>query len=130
MGRLKNCGELSIIFVSDPEIKRINKQFLKKNNPTDVIAFNYTPILRAARAKENIKKIPFGDIYISVESARKQAKNGGHGLLQELALLILHGLLHLAGYEDETVSKRKNMFRAQKKLFRKINPKLAPPDFR
>ncbi|MBI4217585.1 MAG: rRNA maturation RNAse YbeY, partial [Elusimicrobia bacterium] len=58
-----------------------------------------------------------------------QAREGKHAEVQECALLILHGLLHLAGYEDGTRVKREKMFAMQKKVFRAVRPELAPPDF-
>ncbi len=117
LASLKGKGEICVIFVSDKKITGINQKFLKKNRPTDVIAFRYPTISS------------FGDIYISIDTARKQAKTGGHELAQELALLIAHGLLHLIGYEDRTAKDQKRMFAKQRDLFRKLAPRLAPPDF-
>jgi probable rRNA maturation factor len=71
---------------------------------------------------------PFGDICISVDTARRHARRGRHALIQELALLVVHGLLHLLGFEDGTIRQRKRMFRQQARLFRIADPSLAPPD--
>lgn len=134
---LEKDGEICVVFVSDQQIKDINKRFLNSNRTTDVIAFNYEEIfnpnylqaLSSPSVKSGLKKeIPFGDIYISLDTAKRQAKQGGHLVLKECALLILHGLLHLVGFEDKTLKKRKLMFALQKKIFLKIFPNLAPPD--
>lgn len=116
-----------MIFVSASAIRKINRRFLGESANTDVIAFNYP---NHARSHHSTSDSTFGDIFISVDTARRQAREGNHTLSQELALLIVHGLLHLIGYEDKTESKRKIMFAKQRHLFRKINLEYTPPDFR
>jgi probable rRNA maturation factor len=112
---LKKTQEISIVFVSNPKIRKMNRTFLKHDYPTDVITF---PNERG------------GDIFISVDMANSSARSGNYSVVQELALLILHGLLHLLGYQDHPPKKRQQMFAKQRQLFRKINPLLAPPDHR
>jgi probable rRNA maturation factor len=118
---LRGNGEICFIFISDREIARVNWRFLKHRGPTDVITFPYGP---------SGPGLPFGDIYISTDTAARQARRGGYPAYQELALLVVHGLLHLAGYEDDTDARRKRMFARQKQLLRRLAPRLAPPDFR
>lgn len=125
---LDKASEICVIFVSDGEIRNINKIFLKKNYATDVIAFNYKGSGSNLITCNDI--LPFGDIYISLDTAKRQAKKGKYPLYKELALLILHGLLHLVGYRDESPEQRKKMFALQKELFGTLNPRLAPPDFK
>ena len=100
------------------KIQKINKTFLNHDDATDVIAFGYPKNSGPA----------FGDIYISVDTARCMAQRGGYPLAQELALMLAHGLLHLAGYDDLVPEKKKKMFAKQNALFKKIDPGLAPPD--
>ncbi len=95
--------EVSIIFVNSAEIKKINRQFLNKNRITDVIAFNY-PI-----AKFKAPEIPFGDVFVCLDRAKKQAAVLGHSLLKELAILTVHGCLHLKGMEDGTKAEKAEM---------------------
>ncbi|MBI1979933.1 MAG: rRNA maturation RNase YbeY [Elusimicrobia bacterium] len=125
MKNLRRNGEISIVFFSDREIRTINRRFMGENRPTDVIAFPY------ARSSliSGKDSAPFADIALSLDTARRQAREGKHAEVQECALLILHGLLHLAGYEDGTRAKREKMFAMQKKVFRAVRPELAPPDF-
>lgn len=109
------------------EIRKINRKFLNHDRPTDVIAFSYdspTPQL------PNSTSHPAGDVFISVDTAQRLARKGGYPAIQELALYALHGLLHLAGHDDHNPRDRKKIFAAQTKLFRKLAPRLAPPDFR
>lgn len=126
----KSRGELSLVFVSDRAIRKINKTFLGRNRATDVIAFPYRdePSHNSQLQTHN-EPMPFGDIYISLDTAERQAKKQNYPLRNELALLIVHGLLHLIGYRDGSAKQKKRMFALQRRLFRKINPRLAPPDF-
>jgi len=91
-------GEISITIVDDEYMKELNRNYKNKNRTTDVVSFYY---------KENEKfKTIGGDIYISIEQASRQKKGN---LLKELKLLVIHGLLHLAGYNDTTKKERKIM---------------------
>lgn len=83
-------GEVNILLTGDSEIQRLNLQFRHKDKPTDVLSF---PAGNGANG---------GDIAISVQTARAQSAQIGHDLLTELKILILHGMLHLAGYDHET----------------------------
>ena len=104
------AGEINIIFLDRGRMRALNRRFLKSGRDTDVIAFGYPPPPKALRgAAED----PFGDIFISAHRARIQAKRMGHGVLTEARELIIHGTLHLLGYEDKTPGRRALMFRKQ-----------------
>lgn len=118
---LRGAGEICVIFVSGRELLAINRRFLRHDYDTDIITFQYP---KPSHADE-----PFGDLYVSVDFARGQAKSGGYALVQELALLVVHGLLHLAGYDDRTSALKARMFAQQRRLLRTLAPELAPPDF-
>ncbi len=92
-------GILSIVFVNDSEIQNLNLGFLGKERPTDVIAF---PL------DDEADEI-WGEIYISVDRAREQAKTYNVTIHEELARLVIHGILHLLGFKDHTCSERKKM---------------------
>jgi len=85
-------AEVALVFVDTRAIKKLNRQFLKKNSPTDVLSF---PL--GERSADG--KFYFGDIIISVPQAFKQCFSEKHGLERELELLTIHGFLHLLGYE-------------------------------
>ncbi len=87
-------GELSITFVDDAHMKSMNKKYTGRNKITDVLSFYF-----------NLPEI-MGDIYICVPQAERQ-KEGE--LLLELKLLTVHGILHLAGYDDKTEAQKKTM---------------------
>jgi len=112
----KAKGEINLILVTDAEIKRLNKAFLAHAGVTDVIAFNhptpaFTPPGEAA---------PFGDIYICLPQARRQAAKMGHSLETELLILTVHGALHLSGMDDATSALRKKMNQKTVTLLRKL----------
>ena len=88
--------EFSAAFVSDRRMKELNKFFRNKDSTTDVLSFPHEPD-EFDPDKDNL-----GDIVISVEQARKQATENGLTLEGEIKQLILHGLLHLCGYDHET----------------------------
>ena len=84
-------GELSILLADDKQLKQLNKQFRGKNKPTDVLSFP---------APEEMPDLA-GDLAISIDTAAKQAVEFDHTLDEELRILLLHGILHLAGYDHE-----------------------------
>lgn len=90
--------EFSVAFVSDKRIKELNKIFRDKNKPTDVLSFPYEPDQYDFLETENF----LGDIVISLETAQKQANENSLTLHTEIKQLILHGILHLCGYDHET----------------------------
>jgi probable rRNA maturation factor len=96
----------TIAFVSDKKIRELNRQFRGIDKATDVLSFP---------AEENLN---LGDIAISVQTAASQAKENGLSLDKEIAQLILHGLLHLNGYDHETDNGEMN--RLELKLRRKL----------
>ena len=89
-------SEIAVCFVSDAEIARLNREYRRKKGPTDVLSFP------AGRMKERSRKKFLGDIAIAPETARRYARRNGRALADELRVLILHGVLHLLGYDHET----------------------------
>ncbi|HET6979756.1 MAG TPA: rRNA maturation RNase YbeY [Pyrinomonadaceae bacterium] len=103
----KNDSDATIAFVSDKRIRELNRQFRGIDKATDVLSF-------PAEEEANL-----GDVAVSVETAAIQAKENGLTLDQEIAQLILHGLLHLSGYDHETDNGQMN--RLELKLRRKLD---------
>jgi probable rRNA maturation factor len=87
-------GEVNVLIAASAELRRLNRRFRGKDKPTDVLSFP---------AHQESKDIA-GDIAISATIARANARRLGHSFENELRVLILHGLLHLAGYDHETDS--------------------------
>lgn len=93
----RNHAEVSVVFVDDGEMRNLNRNFRSVNKSTDVLAF---PMNDGRFAVINPELL--GDIVISVPMARKQAEIHEHSLERELTILLIHGLLHLLGYDHET----------------------------
>lgn len=110
-------AELSITFVDSERIQAINEQYRKINQPTDVISFAF----EEASDEEleiigaDIPRI-LGDIIISVPIARQQAIEYNHSFERELGFLIVHGFLHLLGYDHQSEQAGKQMFQKQKDI--------------
>jgi probable rRNA maturation factor len=99
------CGAagVTVCLVSDAEIARMNEKFRKKKGPTDVLSFPAVKRRRSASSRPRVKDGEFlGDIAISPATARRYARKNGRTLSSELKVLILHGVLHLLGYDHET----------------------------
>jgi probable rRNA maturation factor len=90
----------SIVFVGDDQIHQLNKTYRNKNKPTDVLAF-------AMQEGEFASVSPnvLGDVVVSVPTAAKQAARAAHPLMEEVTMLVTHGLLHLLGWDHDTDAK-------------------------
>jgi len=100
----RRVGSLTIIFTSDPEILQINKKFLKHNYFTDVITFDYSD-----------GELLEGDIFISLDTVLKNSKSFNTTLSDELLRVMIHGVLHLLGFDDATDLERRNMHEEENK---------------
>ncbi len=114
----KVCNAIcSIIFVDNEEIQRINREARGIDRVTDVISF---ALEDGEETHDELRVL--GDIYISIPKMQEQAKEYGHSEKRELSFLVVHGLLHLLGY-DHTKSKEeeKIMFGLQDKILNQLN---------
>jgi probable rRNA maturation factor len=109
---VKLRGHVTVLLSTDAAIRRLNRRFRGIDKPTDVLSF---PAEAFVRNQEEIA----GDLAISVPTARRQATEQGHSLATELKVLILHGVLHLAGYDHESDSGQ--MARRERKLRAQLN---------
>jgi probable rRNA maturation factor len=115
LGALKHPdAELSILLVGDRRIAALNRAWLDRDGPTNVIAFPMRPNA-AAPAGGNL----LGDVVISVDTARRESAAAGIGLQERLAALLIHGILHLCGYDHETGPRQaRRMAGAARRLMR------------
>ena len=110
-------GIFNIIFVSNEEIHRINKEYRSTDRVTDVISF-------ALEDNEDIVYDDFrllGEIYIAINVAYEQAIEYNHSREREVCFLATHGLLHLLGYDHMEEEEEKEMFSLQEKLLKEFN---------
>src|SRR6187402_1179554 len=89
-------GRISVLLTNDETMRQLNRQYRRKNKPTDVLSFP------AAMPGPSTRTRIAGDLAISLETADKQAASFGHSLEIEVKILLLHGLLHLHGMDHET----------------------------
>ena len=109
----KTPGDLLFIFTDDEIVRDINRKFLEHDYNTDVISFDYSS-----------GEIVNGEIYISIDSVKRNALKYRVKISEELLRVIIHGVLHLCGYNDENKNDRGAMFERQEnqlKEFRKEN---------
>lgn len=106
--------EVSLILVDLDEITRINKEYRGKDYATDVISFE---------EEDSEDEEYLGDIFISIDKAIEQAKEYGHSIEREFAFLLVHGVLHLHGYDHIEYEEEQEMFKLQKEILERLNYK-------
>ncbi len=105
-------AKLTLAFVDNTHIHRLNKQFLDHDEPTDVLTFPYT--------EPGSKKLE-GEIVMGFEIAAEYAADRGHSTEQELLLYVIHGCLHLCGYDDRTAKASKIMRGKEREYLKKLH---------
>ena len=111
-------ADVSLAFVDNPTIHTLNKRYLGHDEPTDVLSF---PL-----SEPHAKKLA-GELVIGAEVARAQAAERGHDVQAELALYVIHGLLHLCGYDDATKADAAAMRERERHYLRRLGlPDIAP----
>ncbi|RMG04273.1 MAG: rRNA maturation RNase YbeY [Nitrospirae bacterium] len=103
-------GELSIVFANDSFSRRLNREYRGKDTPTDVLSF---PMYESISDLPQEGEFLLGDIVINLHQAQRQAKNSGRPLFEELKVLLVHGLLHLLGYDHERNEKEERKMRRE-----------------
>jgi len=103
-------GEVTVLLTTDTKIRRLNRQFRGQDKATDVLSF---PADALVQEREKLE----GDLAVSIPTALRQAREQGHTLAIEIKVLILHGLLHLAGFDHERdngqMAKRERLLRGR-----------------
>jgi probable rRNA maturation factor len=104
------AGDVSVVITSDRAIRTLNRRYRNLDMPTDVLAF---PLSDGLAARE-----PFGDVVISLDTAKRQAREYGATLSQELTRLLIHGTLHLCGYDHHERAEAARMHGLTRRLLR------------
>jgi probable rRNA maturation factor len=105
-------GDVGIALVSDKRIRDLNRRFRAQDTPTDVLSFPFSAGLKGDE--------PFGDVIISYETARRQALQYGASLQRELQRLLIHGTLHLCGYDHHERRAAARMHGLTRRLLRAV----------
>ncbi|UCC50402.1 MAG: rRNA maturation RNase YbeY [Anaerolineaceae bacterium] len=107
---------MTLLLVDDSRIQQLNRDFRGIDRPTDVLSFPAGEL-----SPNSLEELPYvGDIAISMPYARKQAEAGEHSLLAELQLLVVHGTLHLIGYDHITNEDRARMWSLQQEILTQL----------
>ncbi len=111
-------ADLSIVLGDNQRIRELNREFLGRDAPTDVLSFP------ADEIDPDTNRRYLGDIVLSFPFAERQAKERGHAVEAELQLLVIHGVLHLLGYDHETAEDKSRMWAFQSRILesRGIDP--------
>ena len=108
-------AELSLVLAADPEMAELNAHFRGREGPTDVLSFS---LLEGAGAE--FRGGLLGDVVIGVEVAARQARRAGRSLDDEVARLLIHGVLHLLGWDHERAAQAKRMRAQERRLWRSL----------
>ena len=107
--------ELSVLLTNDAGIHPLNRDWRGKDRPTDVLSFSQMDSVDVPGAPRLL-----GDVVISVETARRQAEERGHELARELTVLLVHGIVHLAGYDHEQDDEAEVMEAIEREILARI----------
>ena len=119
----ETSAELGILFVGDQRMRGLNSRYRGKDRTTDVLAF----AMREARTPRISRRTPdmLGDVVISVPTACRQAMEAGRSLDEELAWLLVHGILHLCGYDHERSEREARRMHRRERMIRRSIARLA-----
>lgn len=119
--------EVSISFVDNEEMRSLNNEYRGIDKETDVLSFPMLEFVEDGLEEEDAdaeyidEELPLGDIVISMEKALEQSEEYGHSFLRELAFLLVHGMLHLLGYDHEDEAEERQMNEKQEAILKEMN---------
>ncbi len=117
---LTNLDTVNLLISDDQYLRKLNHQYRGYDRPTDVLAFSMDVDVAGLNGF-------LGDIAISMEAVVRQADEAGHSVIAELQLLVVHGILHLLGYDHEVDQDKKVMSATQTNILNQLNPEINIP---
>ena len=117
-------AKLSIAFVTQQKITALNKKFLKRPFATDVLAFDFSYQNQAHKVISKRVQTLNGEIVISLDAALKNAKIYDSSFTKEIVLYVIHGILHLSGFDDHRSADKKRMREKEKGLLKKVEKEI------
>ena len=109
-------SDLSLSVIGDRRMQQLNARYRRRARPTDVLAF-------AAREAPQPTTPFLGDVVISLDTARRQAREAGHSVDREIAILLIHGVLHLMGYDHErSAQDARRMQKKEREILQALGP--------
>lgn len=119
-------GEIAVVISDDEALQALNRRYRDVDRPTDVLAFSNEvrgPFVGAAGQPRYL-----GDVIISYPRAAEQAAEAGHSVQAELLLLVVHGVLHLLGYDDQEPAERARMWEVQEAILNALGVEVHLPE--
>ena len=116
-----SAANITIALTDDTQLQKLNLEFLQINAPTDVLSFP------ADERDPETNELYLGDIIVSYPRALVQAATGGHNVRDELFLLVVHGVLHLLGYDHSKEDEKRVMWEHQSEIITKLGSTISPP---
>ena len=120
VGASPEC-DLTVVISSDAQLLDLNRQYRGIDAPTDVLSF------QADELDPETGRRYLGDVIISYPRAQAQAEAGGHAVLDELQLLVVHGVLHLLGHDHAAPEEKENMWAAQAEALKQLGCAISNP---
>lgn len=111
----RRTRQLSLVLVEDAQIQELNRRFRHRDQPTDVISF-----------EPDEEDAEWGEVIVSVPTAFRQAQAAGHDLAREMAWLVAHGVLHVAGMDDSDEQSLEQMLALQREVLQRLNLDARP----
>lgn len=118
--------EVAVVIADNPSLQALNRRYRGVDAPTDVLAFPNVPRGPFIDASDQPRYL--GDVIISYPRAEFQAAEAGHSTSAEMQLLVVHGMLHLLGYEDQTPDARVEMWSVQETILNALDVPVNLPD--
>ena len=112
--------DLAIVITDDDQLQTLNREYLGIDKPTDVLSFP------SGDPDPDSGLVNLGDILISYPTAKAQAEEAGHDIVDELTLLVVHGLLHLLDYDHDTPENKSRMWGIQEEILREFGIEVKP----
>ena len=120
-----SAAEMGLVITDSKTIQELNRTYREEDKPTDVLAFHMIPgtsqeaELRFVGPPDGVRHL--GEVVISYPQAVRQSQEQGHSVAQELALLIVHGILHLLGYDDELPEGEQQMKARENEILKRLD---------
>ena len=118
--KVDSSTDLSIVITGDEQLQNLNREYLGIDKPTDVLSFP------SGDPDPDSGLVNLGDILISYPAAKAQAEEAQHDIMDELTLLVVHGLLHLLDYDHDTPENRSQMWGIQEEILRELDVEVKP----
>lgn len=114
-------GDASVVLTGDEKLRELNAQYLGIDSPTDVLSFP------SGEVDPDTQELYLGDVIISLPRAALQAAAGGHAVEDELALLVVHGMLHLLGHDHADADEKALMWSKQAEILDRLGCRISAP---